>query len=161
MLYITFFITSKLQRITRPGMAIPLKLANSSIICVWTKKNDPKLFDIRPTGIPLYKTFVMLFNICPNVVQYLLRYSLWPRTIIFVICLLFNLGYRGLWLASRTNLKLEPRIAEVWYQTYFPISNFYPAKEKMTSYFWKKFEDIAQVKMKNFGMNELKTFLSL
>ena len=46
--------------------------------------------------------------------QYLLRgWILQPLTIIFVICLLFDLGYRGLWFASRTNLESGTRFAEV------------------------------------------------
>ena len=84
-----------------------------------------------------YLIFVMLFNICPNVIQYLRQYLLQPWTIIFVICLQFNLGYRGLWLALRTNLQSEPLFAEVWYQTYFPISNFYPRQGKINILFLK------------------------
>ena len=62
---------------------------------------------------------------CNNILSFFIysnntnnRYSLWgwiirPRTIIFLLRLLFHLGYRGLWFASRTNLESGPRFAEV------------------------------------------------
>ena len=36
------------------------------------------------------------------------------RTIIFLLCLLFDLGYRHLWFASMTNLEAGPRFADMW-----------------------------------------------
>ena len=43
--------------------------------------------------------------------------STWYRySSIFEICLLFDLGYRGLWFASRTNLESWPQFAEVCFQ---------------------------------------------
>ena len=48
-------IKYKLQQITRPGIIIiHLKLADLSIICVWTYKNDPELFNICLTQIPIF-----------------------------------------------------------------------------------------------------------
>ena len=58
-----------------------------------------------------------LFNICPNAIRYSLQFSLRfqilrPRSIIFLLCLLFDLGYRGLLFASTMNLEAEPALPE-------------------------------------------------
>ena len=61
-----------------------------------------KIYNSNSKLAEFYLIFVqMLFNIPP-----------W--TIIFVISLLVDLGYRGLWLTLRTNLESGPQFAEVW-----------------------------------------------
>ena len=42
-----------------------------------------------------------------------------PWTIIFLLRLLFDLGYRGLLFASMTNLKAWPHLAEVWCAVFY------------------------------------------
>ena len=59
----------------------------------------------------------------PNIIWYGIQYSLWyslwvqilrPRTIIFLLHLLFDLGYRALRFASMTNLEAVPLFAKIW-----------------------------------------------
>ena len=42
------------------------------------------------------------------------KYILWPRSIIFLLCLLFDLVIRALIFASTSNLQSGPRFAEIW-----------------------------------------------
>ena len=60
-----------------------------------------------------------------------IQYSLWyllrgrilrPRTIIFLLCLLFDLDIRALIFSLTTNLKVGPRFAGLCYLGYFFIS---------------------------------------
>ena len=48
----------------------------------------------------------MVFDIC---------FEVDTLTSIFLLRLLFDLGYRGLRFASTTNLKAGPRFADIWY----------------------------------------------
>ena len=66
---------------------------------------------------------------CLNAIWYWLWYSLWgwilrPWIITFLICLLFNLGYRGLLFASTMNLEAGPRLARIWLILFFLLWYF-------------------------------------
>ena len=56
----------------------------------------------------------ILFNICPNAIQYLLRGQiLRPRTIKYSLHLLFDLDTRASVFALITKLEAGPRFAEI------------------------------------------------
>ena len=76
----------------------------------WHKTNKNSLYNSKMAKY--YSIF------CPNAIQYLLQYwlrgwKLWPWIITFLLCLLYDLGYRGLLFALTMNLKAGPHCARI------------------------------------------------